>query len=325
MEADDDDDIYGSGAIDGIAQPRISGFATASPQIDSGQKPADLEEGEEEDEDEESESDSDVDIITDRKDEPRPEPTAPASRINAIKAPPGRIPSVSGDVKPPRSPAVKLEAGGKATPTTSKPGSSYPGVRISSIDVDAKPIHDPTGKPITEVDMDGACIDFSEDDKPWRRPGTDMTDFFNYGFDEFTWASYCLKQDTLRKEVTGTKKQMEDMQNFMNMPGGMPPMPGMPAASSGQSAVPPMPGMEGIPPELQQMMQQMISQGMDPTQISPDMMMQMMTAQGGGGGNSGQGQGQNFSGGQNFGQQNQNQGFGYGGGGGRGGRGGRRW
>lgn len=170
-----------------------------------------------------------------------------------------------------------------------------------------------------------AYIDFSEDEKPWRRPGTDLTDFFNYGFDEFTWASYCLKQDTLRKEVTGTKKQMEDMQNFMNMPGGMPPMPGMPTAPVGQSAVPPMPGMEGIPPELQQMMQQMISQGMDPTQISPEMMMQMMTGQGGGSGNPPQGQGQNYGGGQNFGQQNQNQGFGYGGGGGRGGRGGRRW
>ncbi|KAI4138523.1 MAG: hypothetical protein L6R39_006741, partial [Caloplaca ligustica] len=103
-----------------------------------------------------------------------------------------------------------------------------------------------------------------------------MTDYFNYGFDEFTWASYCLKQDTLRKEVADTKKQMEDMQNFMNMPGGMPPMPGMPAASGGQGGMPPMPGMEGIPPEMQQMMQQMISQGMDPTQISPEVMMQMM-------------------------------------------------
>ncbi|KAL8892726.1 MAG: hypothetical protein Q9192_005577 [Flavoplaca navasiana] len=325
MDAEDDDDIYASGPADGITQAtNSSGIGTTSPQIDNGQRPADLEEGEEEDEDEEEESDSDIDIITERKDEQKPEPIAPASRINAIKGPSGRAPSTSGEVKPPRSPAVKSESGGKATPSLSKLGSSYPGVRTSSIDVDAKPIHGPTGKAITEVDMDA---DFSEDDKSWRRPGTDMTDFFNYGFDEFTWASYCLKQDKLRKEVTGTKKQMEDMQNFMNMPGGMPPLPGMPTAPGGQGAVPSMPGMEGIPPELQQMMQQMISQGMDPTQISPDVMMQMMTGQGGGAGNSGQGQGQNFGGGQNFVQQTQNQqGFGYGGGGGgRGGRGGRRW
>lgn len=156
-----------------------------------------------------------------------------------------------------------------------------------------------------------------------------MSDYFNYGFDEFTWASYCLKQDNLRKEVADTKKQMEEMQSFMNMPGGMPPMPGIPASSGTQGGMPPMPGMEGIPSELQQMMQTMISQGMDPTQVSPEMMMQMMAGQGG---NQSQGQNYSGSGGQNFGQQGQNQGYGYGGGGGggggggRGGRGGgRRW
>ncbi|KAL8906281.1 MAG: hypothetical protein Q9171_006326 [Xanthocarpia ochracea] len=325
METEDDDDIYASGAADGLAQAAKS-FppVTKSPQDEDAQKPADLEEGEEEDEDEEDESDSDIDIITERRNEFNREPIAPVSRVNAIKVPQGKTPSVYGDVKLSRSPAVKLEADGKATPTPPKPGISYPGIRTSLIDVNAKPVHRPTGKPITEVDMDA---DFSEDEKPWRRPGTDMTDFFNYGFDEFTWASYCLKQDTLRKEVTDTKKQMEDMQNFMSMPGGMPPMPVMPAAPGGPSTVPPMPGMEGVPPELQQMMQQMISQGMDPTQVSPEMLMQMMSGQGGGGGASAQGPGQMFGGGQNYGQQNQTQGFGYGGGGGgaRGGRGGRRW
>lgn len=59
MEADDDDDIYASGGTDGIAQATdTSGLATTSQQVENGQKPADLEEGEEEDEDEEEESDS---------------------------------------------------------------------------------------------------------------------------------------------------------------------------------------------------------------------------------------------------------------------------
>lgn len=31
-------------------------------------------------------------------------------------------------------------------------------------------------------------------DKPWRRPGADITDWFNYGFDEETWRVYCSKQ-----------------------------------------------------------------------------------------------------------------------------------
>ncbi|KAI4181445.1 MAG: hypothetical protein L6R41_006618 [Letrouitia leprolyta] len=315
MEAEEDDDIYAPSEV----------IRVPPSQDANGQKPADLEEGEQEDEDEEEESDSDIDIITERKEEPKSESVVAPTRVNAIKTPAGRAPSISADLgSKPRSPAIKSENASKLVSTPAKPGASYPAVRTSSIDVDAKPVHGPTGKLITEVDMDA---DFSEDDKPWRRPGTDMSDYFNYGFDEFTWASYCLKQENLRKEVADTKKQMEEMQNFMNMPGGMPPMPGMPASSGTQGGMPPMPGMEGIPPEVQQMLQTMISQGMDPTQVSPEMMMQMMSGQGGGN----QSQGQNFGadGGQNFGQRGQNQGYGYGGGGGGGGGrgrgGGRRW
>ncbi|KAI4103354.1 MAG: hypothetical protein LQ339_004276 [Xanthoria mediterranea] len=310
MEADDDDDIYASGGNERVAQPTdTSGLATNSRQVDDGQKPADLEEGEEEDEDEEEESDSDIDIITERKDEPKPEPIA----LNPAEK---RPPPLQSQERP-----TLVSEHHRSMSTQGR--SMLPLGNLSP-----RWIWMQVGLLLATFEcykLIQAYIDFSEDDKPWRRPGTDLTDFFNYGFDEFTWASYCLKQDTLRKEVTGTKKQMEDMQNFMNMPGGMPPIPGMPTAPSGQGAVPAMPGMEGIPQELQQMMQQMISQGMDPTQISPEMMMQMMTGQGGATGNPSQSQGQSFGGGQNFGQQNQNQGFGYGAGGGRGGRGGRRW
>ncbi|KAI4138524.1 MAG: hypothetical protein L6R39_006742 [Caloplaca ligustica] len=144
MEAEEDDDIYAPGVADKTFQ------AT------NGKKSADVEEGEEADSDEEEESDSDIDIITERKDEPKTEPIAAQPRISAAKAQPGRTPSISADLtsKQPRSPVVKVETTGKATPTSTKPGSSYPSVRTSSIDVDAKPIHGPTGKPITEVDMD---------------------------------------------------------------------------------------------------------------------------------------------------------------------------
>ena len=31
-------------------------------------------------------------------------------------------------------------------------------------------------------------------DKPWRKPGADLTDYFNYGFDEDTWRAYIAKQ-----------------------------------------------------------------------------------------------------------------------------------
>ena len=152
-----------------------------------------------------------------------------------------------------------------------------------------------------------------------------MTDFFNYGFDEFTWASYCLKQDSLRKEVSDSKKQMEEVQSFLG--GGMPPMPGMPTAQPGASAagMPNLGAPTDFPPEMQQMVQHMMAQGIDPMQMDASQFMQMFQ------------NGQMGSANQGYGQQGQNQqqmGYGYnsgtggGGGGGRnpGGRGqGRRW
>jgi len=49
------------------------------------------------------------------------------------------------------------------------------------------------GQPITDVDLDDV------EDKPWRKPGADITDYFNYGFNEITWRSYCAKQKMLRE------------------------------------------------------------------------------------------------------------------------------
>lgn len=31
-------------------------------------------------------------------------------------------------------------------------------------------------------------------DKPWNKPGADITDYFNYGFNETTWKEYCSMQ-----------------------------------------------------------------------------------------------------------------------------------
>ncbi|MGH0127133.1 UNVERIFIED_CONTAM: hypothetical protein FKN15_030482 [Acipenser sinensis] len=54
------------------------------------------------------------------------------------------------------------------------------------------------GVPLLEVDLD------SFEDKPWRKPGADLSDYFNYGFNEDTWKAYCEKQKRLRMglEVT---------------------------------------------------------------------------------------------------------------------------
>nr|CAH7761011.1 unnamed protein product [Callosobruchus chinensis] len=53
------------------------------------------------------------------------------------------------------------------------------------------------GVPSTEYNLD------SLEDKPWRKPGADITDYFNYGFNEDTWRAYCERQKRLRVTESG--------------------------------------------------------------------------------------------------------------------------
>ena len=41
------------------------------------------------------------------------------------------------------------------------------------------------------------------DDKPWRKPGTDLSDYFNYGFNEDSWFKYCDRQKKMRVNESG--------------------------------------------------------------------------------------------------------------------------
>jgi len=34
-------------------------------------------------------------------------------------------------------------------------------------------------------------------EKPWRLPGSDISDWFNYGFDEISWEAYCYRRRDL--------------------------------------------------------------------------------------------------------------------------------
>ncbi|KAI1740221.1 Fip1 motif-domain-containing protein [Xylaria scruposa] len=325
MEIDDDDDFYApeepttqSVESANAPTPTHAAATNASAIHTAPQNDEDLEEGEEEDEGAEMEdSDSDIDIITERKDGTKAAPPT-QSRYSDIRNIPQRSTSTDTSTKPP----VKKDDSTKGSAAT-----ELPPVSTSTVDVNAVPIYKPAGKPITQVNID---TDLPENDKPWRNPGTDLSDYFNYGFDEFTWALYAAKQDNVRGEYSqdaiaqNNKKMMEEMQ--MMMMGGM---PGMGAAGAGGS-MPSMPGMDGMPPEFQAMMQQMMASGMDPSQMDPSAMTAMFSGmQNAGGGAAGQGsQNQNFGGG---GAGNQGQNFGYDQGMGRGGggfggrgRGGRR-
>lgn len=75
------------------------------------------------------------------------------------------------------------------------------GVDTSTLpEVTAPPSHpaiDPTqtgvfdGRSILEVDINALA------DKPWRRPGSDISDWFNYGFDELSWDAYIYRRRDL--------------------------------------------------------------------------------------------------------------------------------
>lgn len=293
MDVDEDDDFY-------APEENVQESSEQERKVEDAPEPAaqadedeDLEEGEEEDEAEDG-SDSDIDIITERKDGIKPAPPS-QPRYNDIR----NIPQRTGASDVVTKPSAPKKETLKATQQVS--GKDLPGISTSKINVDAKPIYVPAGKPITQVNIDE---DLAESDKPWRRPGTDVSDYFNYGFDEFTWALYASKQESLRSEYNAekiaqnNKKMFEDMNMLMSMGA----IPGMAGAG--------MPGMEGMPVEMQAMMQQFIAQGGDPSQMDPSAMFAgMQGSQGGGaGGATGAAQGQGFGGQGGFGQ---GQNFGY--------------
>lgn len=77
------------------------------------------------------------------------------------------------------------------------------------IDPSVPGMHD--GRPIFEVDMANLA------EKHWRRPGSDVSDWFNYGFDEISWEAYCYRRrtlgdmaDVLKANVLGFAGMAED-------------------------------------------------------------------------------------------------------------------
>jgi pre-mRNA 3'-end-processing factor FIP1 len=203
---------------------------------------------------------------------------------------------------PQESRAIKIEAPNpsgstlssqapKAAPTgtvpqlSTTPGTAYPAQRTSTLDVNGNPVYPPQGKPLLQVDMDA---DLAEEQKIWRRPGEDQSDYFNYGFDEFTWETYRQRQISMAGTLQQQKDSIAQMQQMMG--GGMPGMPSMPVPGPGPVAAPggapSGPGGGGGMAEQQQMemmFQQMVSSGMDPSQMDFGSFMQMAGGGMGGG------------------------------------------
>ncbi|XP_014556804.1 hypothetical protein COCVIDRAFT_15769 [Bipolaris victoriae FI3] len=320
MADESDDDLYGDETA-----TQQSKDANKAEDNSSGDEPMDEESGD--DDDDEDDSDSDIDIIIEKA----PAPAKPAasqqpqeSKAIKIEAPP---PSTTPSQQPP--PKTGLATGGTIPQISASAlsGTAFPAQRTSTIDVNGNPIYPPQGKEILSVDIDA---DLAEEHKIWRRPGEDQSDYFNYGFDEFTWELYRQRQVAMANTIQGQKNDMAQMQAMMGggpMP-GMPGMGGAPQSNGGPGGAPPTgPGGGGgggggagggaMGPggmneqQMQMMMQEMMAQGMDPSQMDFASFMQM-AGQGMGGFPTGPG-----------GQQGGGFQQGHQGGGGRGGRGGR--
>ncbi|CAL1694659.1 unnamed protein product [Somion occarium] len=76
-----------------------------------------------------------------------------------------------------------------------------------SIDANVPGIFD--GRSILEIDLSALA------EKPWRRPGADLSDWFNYGFDELSWEAYCYRRREIG-EVASVLKT--NVLNFAGMP-----------------------------------------------------------------------------------------------------------
>ncbi|TKA33713.1 hypothetical protein B0A50_00549 [Salinomyces thailandicus] len=348
---EDDDDFYGGGA----GQAQVEGRDLASADADGVPevKVEHMDIGG--DGEEEADDDEDVRIRVTPPDSrhakaersrPSVRPTPSQDKTATIKSTTARspTPSIKQDRSNSAAPAQQPQAQPKGSLTyAGKEGKDFPETRTSHLELHTIPQWPASNGPpklLTDLDIDADLVEHS---KPWRLPGTDQTDFFNYGFDEYTWTQYCLKQQSMGSDI-GEMKAMDAQMKAMfgggggggggAGPPGMPGMPGMGGGGGGGGSGGAPPGMPG--PE--QMMQMMMQSGQDPSTMDFGQLMGMM----GGGGPQGNGSpmpgaGQGFQqptgpGGmegysaQQMALMGEQQQGGGGGGGGRGGRRGRgRW
>lgn len=110
---------------------------------------------------------------------------------------------VIGDIKSGPNYNIKNRAGANAAASTAtaadKAGKQAPGGKFNMEEFES--VGTINGTPSHEFSID------SLDEKPWRKPGADITDYFNYGFNEETWRMYCERQKRMRQNESGVGLQ----------------------------------------------------------------------------------------------------------------------
>lgn len=85
----------------------------------------------------------------------------------------------------------------------------------------------------------------SLEEKPWRKPGADITDYFNYGFNEETWRAYCERQKRFRVAESGVGLASLTQNVNQNAPIGILTDGGMGMGPPGMHSIQSMVGMGG--------------------------------------------------------------------------------
>lgn len=119
----------------------------------------------------------------------------PRERGSATKLPatPQPIPAPSGGQTSVQAVSTSNQAPKQSAPSDGVDTSILPVATAPPshphLDLDAPGVID--GRSILEIDLNALA------EKNWRRPGADISDWFNYGFDEISWEAYCYR----RREV----------------------------------------------------------------------------------------------------------------------------
>ncbi|XP_023022419.1 factor interacting with poly(A) polymerase 1 isoform X2 [Leptinotarsa decemlineata] len=106
---------------------------------------------------------------------------------------------VIGDIKPtaPSYTSLNIKRGGLLTSVGDKNKQAPQQQPGKFVVEEFEQIGTINGVPAMEFNVD------SLEDKPWRKPGADITDYFNYGFNEDTWRAYCERQKRMRVNESG--------------------------------------------------------------------------------------------------------------------------
>lgn len=136
----------------------------------------------------ESDSDSDIEIIIGTGND--------TSKIDSGKS---KISTITG-AAPTTTTESNIGAVSDANAATSVPeGSVSLEQQQQQQTIDLNPDAEFDGKPIVQIDPEILK------EKPWRQPGANLSDYFNYGFNEQTWMEYLHRQEHLKKEYNPQK------------------------------------------------------------------------------------------------------------------------